>query len=117
MENKFIELSRVCVPLVVACNLKCKYCYREWIKTKIPAYNSLMHEFLQALNPNKTFAVVASGGEPFLYMDKVRELFQYANPKIQKKIMTSGVYLTQEFVDWINENKIEIHLSYDGKVS
>lgn len=117
MENKFIELSRVCVPLGVACNLKCKYCYREWNKPKIPAFNSLMHEFLQTLNPSKTHAVVASGGEPFLYMDKIKELFQYAKPKIHKKIMTSGVYLTQEYVDWINKNKIEIHLSYDGKVS
>lgn len=115
--NKFIKLQRVCVPLGVACNLHCKYCYRELNKPKIPAFNDLMREFLATLDPNETEAVVTSGGEPFLYMDRVKELFKYANPKIHKKIMTSGTYLTQEYVDWINEEKIELHLSHDGSMT
>lgn len=117
MEVKYVELTRVCVPLGMACNLKCSYCYREWNKPKIPRFNDLMHDFLKNLNPSKTMAVVASGGEPFLYMDKVKELFSYSNPEIHKKIITNGMYLTQENVDYINENKIEVHLSYDGKMS
>ena len=42
--------------------------------------------------------------------------------KYNDSLQGTSIYLyqeevTQDIVDWINENKIEIHLSYDGKVS
>lgn len=109
-----LELGRVCVPIGLACDLDCKYCYRHMAKRRIPRLNDLMRRYLQQLDPSKTIAVVASGGEPLLYLNRVKELFSYVPDGIHLKIMSNGTHLTQEIVDWINDKDIELHFSHDG---
>ena len=109
-----LELGRVCVPIGLACDLDCKYCYRHMAKRRIPRLNDLMRRYLKQLDPSKTIAVVASGGEPLLYLNRVKELFSYVPDGIHLKIMSNGTHLTQEIVDWINDKDIELHFSHDG---
>ena len=110
-----INLLRVCVPLSLDCNLHCRYCYRDCKRLEtIPAFNDLMKSYLRQLDPSVTEAVVASGGEPLLHFDKVKELFSYVPKNVHKKIMSNGLLLTQEIVDYINENEIELLVSHDG---
>lgn len=116
--SKFLGLNRVCVPLSLDCDLSCRYCYRARGRIpKVPEFNDLMREFLGQLDPTKTQALVASGGEPLLHWDKVKELFSYAPPNMHKKVMTNGLNLTREIVDYFNENKIETWVSHDGDVT
>ena len=116
--REFIKLNRVCVPLSLDCDLSCKYCYRARGRLPvIPDFNDLMKEFLGQLDPTKVQAVVASGGEPLLHWDKVIELFSYVPKGQHKKVMTNGINLTQEIVDYLNENKIEVYVSHDGDVT
>ena len=111
-----LKLHRVCVPLNLDCNLHCKYCYRDKEKLdKIPAFTDDMKEYLGKLRPSFCEAVIASGGEPLLHFDKVKELFSYVPKDVHKKIMSNGSLITQEIVDYMNENEIELHLSHDGK--
>lgn len=49
-----------------------------------------------------------------LYLDRMQEIFEHVPTSIYKKIMTNGLLLTQEIVDWCNKEHIEIHLSHDG---
>lgn len=116
--SKFIGLNRVCVPLSLDCDLSCRYCYRNAGRIpKVPEFNSLMREFLGQLDSTKTQALVASGGEPLLHWDKVKELFSYAPKEMHKKVMTNGLNLTQEIVDYLNENKVEVWISHDGNAT
>nr|DAH94562.1 MAG TPA: Fe-S oxidoreductase [Caudoviricetes sp.] len=109
-----LELGRVCIPVGLACNLNCKYCYRNCGKTRINRLNDLMKKYLLQLNPEITRSVVISGGEPLLYFDRAKEIYQYVPDGVYKKIMTNGILLTQEIVDYCNINHIEIHVSHDG---
>ncbi|MBR1373440.1 radical SAM protein, partial [bacterium] len=113
-----VKLSRVCVPLSLDCNLHCKYCYRDKEKIdKIPEFTEDMKEYLRGLSPAWCECVCASGGEPLLHWDKVVELFSYVPKNVHKKIMSNCTLLTQEMVDYINENEIELHFSHDGKMT
>ncbi len=116
--KKFIGMNRVCVPLSLDCDLSCRYCYRNSGRIPVvPEFNDLMREFLGQLDPTKTQALVASGGEPLLHFDKVKELFSYAPKAIHKKVMTNGLNLTREIVDFLNEHKVETWVSYDGNAT
>lgn len=111
----FIGMNRVCVPLSMDCDLSCKYCYRNVGRIPVvPEFNDLMREFLGQLDPTKTQALVASGGEPLLHFDKVKELFSYAPRGMHLKVMTNGLNLTQEIVDYLNEHDVEVWVSHDG---
>ena len=110
-----LKFNRVCVPLTLDCNLQCKYCYRDREKLdKIPEFTEDMKDYLRNLSPDWCEAVIASGGEPMIYWDKVKELFSYVPKNIHKKILSNCTLLTQEIVDYINENEIEISISHDG---
>ena len=110
-----LKLDRVCVPLSLDCNLHCKYCYRDREKLdKIPEFTEDMKEYLRNLSPEWCEAVVASGGEPLMHFDKVKELFSYVPKNVHKKIMSNCTLLTQEIVNYINENEIELSISHDG---
>lgn len=109
-----LELTRVCVPLCMECDLNCRYCYRADGKRAIPPFNDLMRRYLGSLTSKQCKAVIASGGEPLLRFDRVQELFHYTPKEVHKRILTNGLNLTPEIVDYLNDNDIEVHLSHDG---
>ena len=107
--------TRVCIPIGMACNVKCKYCMRLAGKIREPkGLSDLMREFLKQLNPATTEAVIINGGEPLLYMDRIKEVFSLVPKPIHKACMTNGTLLTQEIVDYFNENSVELHFSHEG---
>ena len=111
-----LKLRRVCVPLSMDCNLHCRYCYRAKERPAfIPAFSEDMKTYLRQLSPDWCEAVIASGGEPLMHWDKVQELFSYVPQNVHKKIMSNCSLLTQEMVDYININNIELNISHDGK--
>ena len=116
--NFLLKITRVCVPLSLDCNLHCKYCYRDKEKLDaIPAFTEDMISYLGSLKPDKCECVCASGGEPLMHWDKVKELFSYVPKNVHKKVMSNCLLLTQEIVDYLNENNIELSVSHDGKLT
>lgn len=116
--SKFLGLNRVCVPLSMDCDLSCRYCYRNAGRIPVvPEFNDLMREYISQLDPTKTQALVASGGEPLLHFDKVQELFSYAPKGQLKRVMTNGLNLTPEIVKFLNDGYTETLLSHDGDVT
>lgn len=109
--------GRLCIPFGVQCNLHCKYCYRDICRKKIPT--NVTSDFLDYISsvPKGTYAIIASGGEPLCNWEEVVKVFDYTPSHMHKKIMTNGSLLNKEIVDYINDNDIEVHLSYDGNMS
>ena len=107
--------KRVCIPIGMACNLKCSYCMRNAGTVKEPkGLSDVMKEFLKQLNPSTTEAVIINGGEPLLYIDRIKEVFSLVPKEIHKAVMTNGTLLTQEFVDYLNSIGGELHFSHEG---
>lgn len=109
---------RVCIPIGMACNLKCKYCMRYAGKIREPkGLSNLMVEFLKQLDPAQTEAVIINGGEPLLYQDRIKQVFDLVPKQIHKAVMTNGTLLTQEFIDYLNSIDGELHFSHEGLAS
>ena len=113
-----IEFGGICVPITMDCNLHCKYCFRDNRRIdKVPEFTPDMIECLKNLFPEKCKIATATGGEPFLRFDKVKEYFSYVHKDIHKKIISNCTLLTQEIVDYINDNNIELQVSHDGSIT
>lgn len=113
-----LKIGRVCIVFGMDCNLHCRYCYRDIHKVdSIPELTEEFGMYLKQLDPSWCTAVCASGGEPLLYIDKIKKAFSYVPMNVHKKIMTNGTLLTQEIVDYMNSNDIELHFSHDGEMT
>lgn len=111
-----IELNRVCIPLGLDCNFKCRYCYRDFCRNPLPSkLSDCVKEYLQQLSPKVTESVCMSGGEPLIYWHTIQEIYSYLPKDIHLKIMTNGSLLTQEIVDFANQTNTETFVSHDGE--
>lgn len=110
--------NRICIPFGLKCNFQCKYCYRDIQRLELPSdLSEAMKCYLQQVSPSWCESVLASGGEPLIYFNKIKEVFAHVPKDVHKCIMTNGSLLTQEIVNYINSNDIELHLSYDGAMT
>jgi uncharacterized protein len=106
------------VVLSEKCNLNCSYCgVDKWSKKSIDPYLCI-EEFKKLRNkfPEEKIQVDFFGGEPLLHLDLIKIIVE--NIKDDKNIKfympTNALLLTDEIVDYLIENKIEIKISFDG---
>lgn len=100
-----------------SCNLSCKYCGRSFDRNKNLEFTPAMIGYLKQLSPSWCKTVIASGGEPLLYWNKVKELFSYIPAGIHKIIMSNCTLLNQEIVDYIKANDVTLYISHDGPMT
>ena len=97
------------------CNFNCRYCYRDECRKKIPKEpTEKFLQYLRNLTADDTYSVIASGGEPLLYIDVIKKVFANVPKSIHKKIMTNGSLLTKDIIQYVNDNNIEVSVSHDG---
>ena len=110
--------SRICVYLGGKCNLKCLYCFRrsedEIIASDIKDLSIKFIDYVKQVSPEWCHCFNFSGGEPLIYFDYIKKIIPLLDPKLRKKVMTNGTLLTNEIVDYFNEHKVEVCISYDG---
>lgn len=111
------------------CNLKCNYCaaggdgtYGEPIN-KISVEKTLpqLKFFLENLKNNSVFNLSFVGGEPFLYPEAMKVIYDYvllqtAGRNIDCKFMvtTNGTLITDKVLEMLKTMKIHITVSLDG---
>lgn len=93
------------------CNTNCAYCFAQSGREDIDVSN----DFLRELSHKENLYLKFGGGEPLLYIDKIKQ-FVDACPQADVCIATNGLLLPQ-YIDFINENNIYIHISWDGTKS
>lgn len=114
----FPPIRRVVIILGKACNFNCVYCMREGNTVDVaPTISPKLLDYLHTLTPDICESVVMTGGEPLLYLDKIKELVLHIPTNVHKKIITNGSLLTDDIVNYVNEHNIEINLSHDGKLT
>lgn len=93
------------------CNTKCSYCFAQSKREDV----DISRDFLQELSQKENLYLKFGGGEPLLYIDKIKQFIK-ACPQADICIATNGLLLPQ-YIDFINENNIYIHISWDGAKS
>ena len=122
-DSDILEKRRNIIYLILGfdCNLRCNYClHTHHFDRKMPSTISpkVLH-FLKTRIPSKVKSKLNLqfwGGEPLLYFDKIKFLVEELKDTgaYTFAIVTNGTYLTQEIVDFCNDNEVVIGVSHDG---
>ena len=122
-------MKAVCLNVAHDCNLRCKYCFADGEgydqEKKLMSFEVAKKsiDFLIANSgPRKNIEVDFFGGEPLLDMDVVKKTVDYArsiekqnNKNFRFTITTNATLLTEETMDYLEENMVNIVLSIDGR--
>lgn len=109
------------------CNQKCIYCYadegkynQEGLMDQETAIRSVDWLVEQSKDKEK-IGIRFYGGEPLLNYDIIQKVVHYAQEKAYLKtksvhftITTNGSLLTEEIINFLDENKIDVIISLDG---
>ncbi|MDO4937580.1 MAG: 4Fe-4S cluster-binding domain-containing protein [Sutterellaceae bacterium] len=115
-------LQKIYLMLGPACNLKCRHCYET--DQPMPKLNKVIHadvwDYLSRCSErSKTgqpMKLVFWGGEPLLYWKLIVEVVErMGDDAFDYWIMSNGVLLTDDKVDFINAHGLGYSVSCDGK--
>lgn len=114
------------------CNLKCTYCAAGGDGTYGEAINRISVEktlpqlkfFLENLKNGSSFNISFVGGEPFLYPEAMKAIYDYvslqtADRQITSRfvVVTNGTLITNKVIEMLKTMKIHITVSLDGDSS
>ena len=132
-EQKRLSLSalpRVSFPVVnvmldltLACNLRCRYCFKEKGNTSMSlrvAQDAVIW-LIYASGSTKKLNVFFMGGEPLLRRQIIEKIIPFAKirakshgKEIRFSVTTNGTLVSDEFVAFAKESGLHFHLSFDG---
>lgn len=128
-KNRKPVIKAMCLHIAHDCNIRCKYCFAS--QGDFEGDRSLMSlevgkkalKFLVENSGNRrNLEVDFFGGEPLMNFDVVKQLVTYGrsleaeNKKLFRfTLTTNGVLLTDEIIDYVNENMDNVVLSIDGR--
>ena len=106
--------KRYCFILTNLCNLACNFCFQER-KKKSDAMNK--EEWLAVIDSLPVGSrITLTGGEPVVFRG-FKEIFQKACEKFEVNIITNGILLTEELIDFMLqfENFKVLSVSIDNR--
>ncbi len=121
--DDYFQLSALTITVTSACNLHCDYCFEEHESRLIKpdeivdiidiTYNNFKKNNGEEIGMPLSFF----GGEPFIAWKTIQRCVEHAKEKDYKLsigITTNLTLLTEEQIDFIEENEIGLLVSIDG---
>jgi len=115
------DLRSLEVILTAGCNLRCSYCYQNDKKARSMDWETLRASLdLILRSRHERVEVLFIGGEPLLEFSLLRRGVAYvekARPRrmnVQYDIITNGMLLADEHVDFFVEHDFDVQISFDG---
>lgn len=126
-ESNFFSLT---IRLGWKCNGRCAYCsVGMYLNQEFEelAINDDIYDYIvrwsQSASRDNIKGLGFYGGEPLLYFDTIKTIIgrleddeRFNKECIRYRIVTNGVLLSQEIVDFCNEKSVLVTLSYDAPV-
>lgn len=116
--------TNFCIELTQSCNLRCKYCFRDFesINKKIISEDMIEKICSYITNyckKNKIYNITIQpwGGEPLLCIDQIlsiKKFFDHSEIKAKIIVETNGTLITSQMADILHQNEINIGISLDG---
>lgn len=111
-------MKTLLVVLSEKCNLNCTYCdVDKWSKKAIDPHLYLgeFHK-LRDQYPDETIKIDFFGGEPLLQLDLIKIIIDGVkhDGNIRLFMPTNGLLLTDEILNYLIEENVEVSLSFDG---
>lgn len=127
--RKNYTIKALCLHVAHVCNLNCSYCFAS--QGKYHGDRALMSfevgaraiDFLiENSGTHKNLDIDFFGGEPLMNFDVVKQLVKYGreqeqlhNKNIRYTLTTNGINLTDDVIDFCNEEMHNVVLSLDGR--
>ena len=130
--KSFHKPTLMLIELTKECNLRCKYCFRDFSPLP-PLQNSTekqevisdktIEEICKYIanyffkNKMKVITIQVWGGEPLLYIDKIvhiRKVINSLNVNARIVVQTNGTLITPIIAEKIAKNHIHVGISIDG---
>lgn len=122
------NIKALCLHIAHDCNLKCEYCFastgsfnRQRSKMSLEVGKKAIDFVIENSGNRKNIEIDFFGGEPLLNFEVVKQIISYAKQKGKETgknfrftITTNGILLTDDIIDYINENMDNVVLSLDG---
>lgn len=122
-------IKAMCLNIAHDCNLRCEYCFaskgdfgtgRELMS--LDTAKAAIDFLIKASKDRHNLEVDFFGGEPLMNFEVVKKTVEYARSQEKKynknfrfTITTNGLLLTDDKIDFINENMDNVVLSLDGR--
>lgn len=121
--SKFLKrpIDTVFLMLGNSCNLNCRYCLQHPLVTKplSTEINPEIYDFLKEcssdLPEGQKLHVHFYGGEPLIYLPDIKEIVPNIKDFCRLSIISNGKAATPEIIDFLNDNKIRLTVSWDGR--
>lgn len=100
------------------CNLNCTYCNVDKLSKKSISFDIFKENFekIRHQNPNEKIQIDFYGGEPLLHWDLIKQIIAFTqnDQNVVYYMPTNGLLLTEEKINYLNESKVRVSLSFDG---
>jgi uncharacterized protein len=122
-------IKALCLNIAHDCNLRCKYCFadegeyrgkRELMSFEVG--KRAIDYVIEHSGPRKNIEVDLFGGEPLMVFDIVKKIVDYGREAGEKNgknirftMTTNCTLLTDDIMDYLNKNMVNIVLSLDGR--
>lgn len=112
------------IQLGLGCNFNCSYCkQRVHADDAVISNTSDVIDFISSFKtwchntPDHHFHIQLWGGEPLLYMKKIRMIVDYfkVNYNCSFSVVSNGYLLTNDIVDYFLDNNVQLVVSHDGE--
>lgn len=106
------------IALSEQCNLNCTYCNVDKLSKKKISSKIFLEKFekIRFQNPHEKIQIDFYGGEPLLQWNEIQEII--ANTENDNNVVyympTNGLLLTEDKVEYLNQKKVQVSLSFDG---
>ena len=114
LTNSFPNTLVINWHLLEPCQFKCKYCYAEWGKAKLPeVYKSqddsrlLIEQIGKLRRPGRKVRISFAGGEPLLDKKLSLKIDDARSHRLAVSIITNGALLSEDFMEK-NSKKISM---------
>lgn len=120
-------IKHISLNVAQNCNLSCIYCYgvdgeynQKGLMRPETAFKAV-DWLIEQSQDVKDLVITFFGGEPLLNFRLIKQVVPYAREKAQQhqknvhfSITTNGTLLTKEAIEYFNENKFSVVISFDG---
>ena len=116
------EITKIFLILGDACNMSCAYCKAHLANSRVEITKKNISPqalaFLEKTIKETPTLINFYGGEPLLYFETIKYIIDTLNIPVGDVIwstMTNGRSLTPEMVEYFNDKKVTVNLSWDGE--
>ena len=125
--SSMLEVYMFIIAITEQCNLRCTYCCYSGEYEGNHSHNSrtlcegdiqAIYDFIAKTAKTKPIRISFYGGEPFVNYPLVQYAIQLGQQRweddVTFSVSTNGTLLTEERIDWLVNNGVELAISIDG---